>query len=116
MSTWETTAHRVLHRLRLDRIRVKILVFAVLATLVPSVTMSWHAYWRNREYVNEKISEELRNASTQTAREFNLWLKERFYETRVFSSSYEITENVELLARAGAPARPSDEPVRRITS
>ena len=116
LGTWENTAHRVLHRFRLDRIRVKILVFAVLATLVPSVTMSWHSYWRNREYVNEKISEELRNASTQTAREFNLWLKERFYETRVFSSSYEITENLELFARARAPGRPSAEPVRRLAA
>jgi diguanylate cyclase (GGDEF)-like protein len=101
LSAWEATAHRLLHRLHLDRLRLKILVFALVATLLPSLTMSYHSYSMNREHVNAKISEELRHASSQSAREFNLWLKERFYETRVFSSSYEVTENLELLARPG---------------
>src|SRR5687767_9645926 len=99
LAAWEAGAHRVLHRLHLDRIRIKILVFALLATLVPALTLSYHSYSANREHVNARIAEELRNASTQTAREFNLWLKERFYETRVFSTSYEVTENLEQLGR-----------------
>jgi diguanylate cyclase (GGDEF)-like protein len=111
LAAWEATAHRVLHRLHLDRIRLKILVFAIVATLVPTLTMSYHSYSMNREHVNAKMSEELRNASTQTAREFNLWLKERFYETRVFSSSYEVTENLEHLADT---RRRSPEASRRL--
>jgi len=114
LSAWEATAHRVLHRLHLDRLRIKILVFALVATLVPSLTMSYHSYSMNREHVNAKISEELRNASSQTAREFNLWLKERFYETRVFSSSYEVTENLELLARPRDAASRNTEASRRV--
>jgi diguanylate cyclase (GGDEF)-like protein len=114
LSAWEATAHRLLHRFHLDRLRTKILVFAVVATLVPTVTMSYHSYSMNREHVNAKISEELRNASTQSAREFNLWLKERLYETRVFSSSYEVTENVEQLGRGRDPARRTSEPSRRL--
>jgi diguanylate cyclase (GGDEF)-like protein len=115
LAAWEATAHRLLHRLHLDRIRLKILVFALVATLVPTVTMSYHSYSMNREHVNAKISEELRNASTQSAREFNLWLKERFYETRVFSSSYEVTENVEQLGHSRDPGRRSPEATRRLT-
>jgi diguanylate cyclase (GGDEF)-like protein len=114
LAAWEATAHRVLHRFHLDRIRLKILVFAIVATLVPTLTMSYHSYSMNREHVNAKIAEELRNASTQTAREFNLWLKERFYETRVFSSSYEVTENLEQLARPHDPGRRSSEAGRRL--
>jgi diguanylate cyclase (GGDEF)-like protein len=114
LSAWEATAHRILHRLHLDRLRTKILVFALVATLVPSLTMSYHSYSMNREHVNAKITEELRNASSQTAREFNLWLKERFYETRVFSSSYEITENLELLARPREAGGRNTEAARRI--
>jgi diguanylate cyclase (GGDEF)-like protein len=114
LAAWEATAHRVLHRFHLDRIRLKILVFAIVATLVPTLTMSYHSYSMNREHVNAKIAEELRNASTQTAREFNLWLKERFYETRVFSSSYEVTENLEQLGRPRDPGRQSPEASRRL--
>lgn len=114
LSAWEATAHRLLHRFHLDRIRIKILVFALVATLVPTLTMSYHSYSMNREHVNAKIAEELRNASTQTAREFNLWLKERFYETRVFASSYEVTENLEQLGRAGDPGRRAAEASRRL--
>jgi diguanylate cyclase (GGDEF)-like protein len=115
LAAWEAAAHRLLHRVHLDRIRLKILVFALVATLVPTLTMSYHSYSMNREHVNAKIAEELRNASTQTAREFNLWLKERFYETRVFSSSYEVTENLEELERSRDPGRRSPEAGRRLT-
>jgi diguanylate cyclase (GGDEF)-like protein len=115
LAAWEAGAHRVLHRLHLDRIRIKILVFALVATLVPTLTMSYHSYSMNREHVNAKISEELRNASTQTAREFNLWLKERFYETRVFSASYEVTENLEQLGRGRDAGRQAAEATRRLT-
>jgi diguanylate cyclase (GGDEF)-like protein len=115
LSSWEATAHRLLHRFHLDRLRLKILVFALVATLVPTLTMSYHSYSMNREHVNARIGEELRNASTQTAREFNLWLKERFYETRVFSSSYEVTENIERLERSSDPGRRSGDASRRLT-
>src|SRR5690349_22476776 len=33
----------------------------------------------------------------------DLWVKERLYELRVFASSYEVTENLDRLARAGDP-------------
>ena len=115
LATWEAGAHRVLHRLHLDRIRIKVLVFAVLATLVPALTLSYHSYSMNREHVNARIAEELRNASTQAAREFNLWLKERFYETRVFATSYEVTENLEQLGRGREAGRQGPEAVRRLT-
>lgn len=114
LAAWEAGAHRVLHRLHLDRIRIKILVFAVLATLVPTLTLSYHSYSMNREHVNAKIAEELRNASTQAAREFNLWLKERFYEARVFSTSYEVTENLEQLGRGRDAGRQAAEATRRL--
>jgi diguanylate cyclase (GGDEF)-like protein len=115
LAAWEAGAHRVLHRLHLDRIRIKLLVFAMVATLVPTLTLSYHSYSMNREHVNAKITEELRNASSQTAREFNLWLKERFYETRVFSTSYEVTENLEQLGRGRDAGRQRSEAVRRLS-
>jgi len=39
--------------------------------------------------------------SAQTARELDLWVKERLYELRVFASSYEVSENLDRIPRAG---------------
>jgi len=92
---WEQALGRFLHLLRLDDIKRKILVFALFATLIPSLTMGWLSYVQNTRVMTEKVSEELRVASSQTARELDIWIKQRVYELRVFSSSYEVSENLQ---------------------
>jgi diguanylate cyclase (GGDEF)-like protein len=86
----------------LDSIRSKMLVFGVLATVIPSFTTAWISYLQNKRSLAEKITGELQSVSTQTARETDLWVKERLYELRVFASSYEVSENLDRLSRAGA--------------
>jgi diguanylate cyclase (GGDEF)-like protein len=94
-----------LRLLRLDGIRSKMLVFGVLATLIPSFTTAWISYLQNKRSLTEKITGELQSVSAQTAREMDLWVKERLYELRVFASSYEVSENVDLITRGRrAPA------------
>ncbi|HUU74403.1 MAG TPA: diguanylate cyclase [Burkholderiales bacterium] len=95
MLRWEQALGRFLHLLRLDDIKRKILVFALFATLIPSLTMGWLSYVQNTRVMTEKVSEELRVASSQTARELDIWIKQRVYELRVFSSSYEVSENLQ---------------------
>src|SRR3954468_13669743 len=80
--------------LRLDTVRSKILVFAILVTLLPTGLTGWISYSQNRAALEEKISQELLSASSQSAREMDVWLKERLYDLRVFASSYEVTENL----------------------
>jgi len=92
--------------LRLDSIRSKILMFAVLATLLPSLTTAWISYLQNQRALTAKASGELLSVSGQAAREVDLWMKERRYDLRVFASSYEVTENLERMSRVGGqPAR-----------
>jgi diguanylate cyclase (GGDEF)-like protein len=115
VTSWEQRAARVLRVLRLESIRGKILVFAVFATLIPSLATAWISYVQNQRALTEKIAENLQGASSQAAREVDLWLKERLYDLRVFASSYEVSENLERLARArGAAARPRP-PLARLT-
>ena len=103
---WEQHVSRLLRALRLDGIRSNLLVFALLATLIPSFTTAWISYLQNKRSLTEKITGELQSASAQSAREMDLWVKERLYELRVFASSYEVSENVVRLSRSGdAPAR-----------
>ena len=79
---------------RLDTVRSKILAFALVVTLIPTGLTAWISYTQNRKALEEKISQELLSASAQTAREMDVWLKERLYDLRVFASSYEVSENL----------------------
>ena len=91
---------------RLGSIKSRIVGLALLATLIPSLGMAWISYVQNRAALTDKIAEELRSVSAQTARELDLWFKERLYDVRVFASSYEVTENIERARRTegGGPA------------
>jgi len=79
---------------RLDTVRSKILAFALVVTLIPTGLTAWISYTQNRKALEEKISQELLSSSAQTAREMDVWLKERLYDLRVFASSYEVSENL----------------------
>jgi diguanylate cyclase (GGDEF)-like protein len=81
----------------LDSIRSKMLMFAVLATLLPSLTTVYISYIENKRALTAKASEELLGVSAQAVREVDLWTKELRYDLRVFASSYEVTENLERL-------------------
>ena len=78
------------------------IVFALLATIIPAVTMGWLSYVQNRKFLNEKIKQELRVVTSQVSRELDLWLKDRLYDLRVFSSSYVVLENLEKMLRQGS--------------
>jgi len=115
LRSWEQTISRGLNALRLDTIRSKILMFAVLATLLPSITTAYISYVENKRALQAKASEELLGLSAQAARELDLWTKERRYDLRVFSSSYEITENIERIPRSGGQVVRSGRPYQRVT-
>ncbi len=95
MWSWERNLSDFLHIFRLDTIRRNITSFALLATLIPSLTMGVLSYTHSKEILAEKTAQELRNATAQVTQELNLWLRERRHESKVFSNSYEVTENLE---------------------
>ena len=80
---------------RLESIKSRIVGLALLATLIPSLAMAWVSYRQNRDALTERINEELQSVGAQTARELDLWFKERLYDVRVFASSYVVSENIE---------------------
>jgi diguanylate cyclase (GGDEF)-like protein len=114
LRSWERAASRLLRLVGLDSIKRRILIFALLATLIPSLALGLRSYLLNREFITQKLAEDLREASTSVVRGVNLWLKERLYEVRVFSSSYEVSENLELVRASPSPAR-LGEARRRLT-
>jgi diguanylate cyclase (GGDEF)-like protein len=71
------------------------LMFAVVATLVPSLTTVWISYIENKRAL--------------------LWTKELRYDLRVFSSSYEVTENLERIPQPGGEPAQSGIYHKRLT-
>jgi diguanylate cyclase (GGDEF)-like protein len=99
--------------LRLDRIKHRIVLVALLATLLPSLGTAWVSYVQNKRALTEKITEELESLSSQSMRELDLWMADRLYDLRVFTVSYEVTDNLERLPRMrGEAVRQSQAYVR----
>ena len=103
----------MLSTLRLDRIKNKIVVLALLATLIPAFSTAVLSYVQNRRALTESLQGELQGIGSQTARELDLWLKERFYDVRVFVSSFEVSENLDRIPRGGPGAA---EALTRLTN
>ncbi len=99
MTDWGERIARPLRALHLDSIRNKILALAVLATLIPTLATTVLSYGRNRRALSEKVDQELRGTSSETARALDQWLDERLDDLRVSASSYILSENV---GRTGA--------------
>jgi diguanylate cyclase (GGDEF)-like protein len=89
----------------LDSIRNKILLFAVLATLIPSGITAWIAYSQSRRALEQRINQELLSVSSQSSRELDVWLKERLQELRTLGGYYEVSETLDPSRPASATAR-----------
>jgi len=104
LTSWEHKASTRLTRMRLDSIRSKILVFALLATLIPSFATAWVSYLQNKRALTDKLSEQLQGTSFQIAAEMDLWVKGHIEDLRVFTTSDEVFDNVERIGRGQATA------------
>ena len=102
MSDWGTFIARPLRALRLDSIRNKILALAVVAALIPSLAATVISYGRNRRALSQKVDQELRGTSSETARALDQWLDERVDELHVSANSYVLSDNIGRTQGSGA--------------
>ena len=100
----ESPLERVLSTLRLDSIKNRILALAMVATLAPSLGTAILSYRQSRDALTENLNGELRSRVSQGAREVDLWVRDRSYDVRVFTGSFEMSENLERIAQGGAPS------------
>jgi hypothetical protein len=101
LSTLEQSVSKNARVLRLDSIRSRILFFAVVATLIPSLSTAWLSYTQNKRSLNSKVTEQLESTSRQSSRELELWLKDRLAELRVFAISDAVSDNLDQIPRGG---------------
>lgn len=99
---WKDVVARALRALHLDTIGNRVLLLAVLATLIPAVATTLVASKGRRRLLNENIAQGLRGASTEAARELDLWLHQRLSELRVTAASYVLAENLARIQGQGS--------------
>src|SRR3990172_10656476 len=81
---------------------------ALIATLLPSLTMGGLFYARNKRLLEDKIAQELQSITSQASRELDLRIRERLYDVRVFSTASVVTQTTECLLAASAVGCASD--------
>ncbi len=94
-------------------IRKWILVFAITATLLPSLVLGWMYFQQSRQALLDNTAREMKAVTSQAEREILLWLKEQLYELRVFSGSYLLSEGLE---RYSQPRVASDDGLDEVVS
>ncbi len=71
----------------INSIKNKILVFAILATLIPSAGLGLLSYWQNEAMIADNVTHQLRTLGIDSSRELDHWLEERVEEVRTLSLS-----------------------------
>jgi len=72
----------------LKSIKRKILTFAILATLIPSIGLGLLSFWRYQVVISDDVSHELRMLASDTSGELTMWFRERVNDVRALSTSY----------------------------
>jgi hypothetical protein len=91
---------------KLHSIKTRMLVFALIATIIPSVTLGSLAYIQITRFLNQRISQNLRNVTAQVSKELDLSIKERIYDIRIFRAPISSPKTYRSSPR-GTPERPS---------
>ena len=77
-------------------IKSKIIVFSVLATLIPSVGLGVLSFQQNEVMINENVTRELRALANHASRELDLWTKDQVYIARELSTSKILIDGLSL--------------------
>ncbi len=104
MTTPKAPVPKVLNAVGLDSIKNRILALALIATLVPALSTAVLSYRQNRAALTENLNGELTSRGSQAAREVDLWVKERSYDVRIFTGSFEVSENLDRIRQGGTTA------------
>ncbi|HYK12170.1 MAG TPA: diguanylate cyclase [Gemmatimonadales bacterium] len=87
----------------MESIQRKLLVFGIVATLVPSFGIAYSSYVQNKRVVRDKIAQELATLSGPGARDVEIWLKSHLLDLRVFAGS-----EILVGTRGGSEAKRTD--------
>ncbi len=94
MTVWAETIARRLRAFHLDSIRNQMLVFAVVATILPALALTVASSRQDRRSIGDQITQELRGTSAEAAWEIDQWLSDRLRDLRVTATAYAVADNL----------------------
>src|SRR6184192_3385148 len=103
VTVWAETIARRLRAFHLDSIRNQMLVFAVVATILPALALTVASARQDRRSIVDQIAQELRGTSAEAAWEIDQWHSDRLRDLRVAATAYAVAENL-IRAQANAEA------------
>src|SRR3989440_3989188 len=111
VSLSEKIGVRSLRALRLDTMSGKVLMLAVLAALVTALAMTLILSGGSPRSTGDRVGLELRAASSDAAREIDVWLDQRGFHLRLRARPHRLSDN---LARASGGGRGAAQAVIRL--
>jgi hypothetical protein len=78
----------------LQSIKSKLIAFALLATLVPSVGLGLLSFWGYQAVLNDNVSHELHMLAADASSELKVWFRERINELRTLSTAYTLSDGL----------------------
>lgn len=75
-------------------IKSKIIVFSILAILIPSLGLGILSFQQNETMINENVTRELRALANYASRELELWIKEQILTVRELATSKILIEGL----------------------
>jgi diguanylate cyclase (GGDEF)-like protein len=89
----------------LKSIKSKIMIFAILATLIPSLGLGLLSFRQNEAQIGENVTRELRALTSEASRDMELWIDRRVHEVHVTSTSSAVIDGLAAIVRPQASAR-----------
>lgn len=83
-------------------IRSKLVVFAVLSTLMPSLGLGLVAFRYSHDIIDQRVAQELSSLANYARRELELWIQERIRDIRSLSNSAVVIDGLGAAVRGEA--------------
>ena len=75
-------------------IKSKIVLFALIATLLPSIGLGLLTFWQNEALVNDGVTRELRALTDNVAQQLDTWLNENVLAVRALAAANPVIEGL----------------------
>lgn len=94
MSVWKDKIAGPLRAVHLDTLKNQILAFALVATVLPTLTVYLASSRSDRGALGDQVARELNGVSADAAWGIDQWLGERLFDLRVAATTFAVAENL----------------------
>lgn len=95
-------------------IRNKILAFAVIATLVPSLGLGYLSFKQSSELISDNVTRELRLLVSHADHELDMFVQDRINAVRLISSSGLVTDGLTVVSSSAGASKSDTHPLQHL--